>query len=297
MKASILPRIVLMLVLAGGVTRADVQSSADTSAPTTVPPVVVTGTNTFLESQPFGPYGQPEWTAARRFSTTRVYVRPAWQAATEIGFNTTYARGDRPSTKFTQEFEVGLPYRLQVDYEAAQTTTTVDSRYDSSSFEVRWALADWNKIPLNPTLKAEWKIADSEADFYEFSISFGGDLGQRWHWGAELFNEQQVGDGREHEYTGSLALSYSVVDEVFGVGLEAQLKDENDKDQNNPELMLIIGPSIQWRPTLNTHLNIAPLIGVTGRAPNLETFIFFGFDFGPGAERPETLQPASLRNK
>src|SRR5260221_7507597 len=140
MNPAFLPRTVLMLVLAGGVARADLQSSADTNAPTQVPPVVVTGTNTFLESQPFGPYGQPEWTAARRFTTTHVYVRPAWQAATEIGLDTTFGRGDLPSTKFTQEFEVGLPHRFQVDYEVAEVDDSMDTRYDSSSFEVRWAL-------------------------------------------------------------------------------------------------------------------------------------------------------------
>ena len=262
-----------------------------------LPPIVVTGTNTLVESQPLGPYGQPEWTARRRFTRTHVYVLPEWQVSTELGWNTKYERGDSPSHKPTQEFEVGLPYRFQADFQAAERISDGEGRYSDSSFELRWALADWNKIPLNPTLKAEWKINNAEADAYEFSISFGGEFAQRWHWGAELFNEQQVGDAREHEYTGSIALSYTVIDEKFSVGFESRLKDENDKDQNNPELGLIIGPSIQWRPTPRTHLDVAPLFGVTGRAPHVESFIFFGIDFGPGSERAETLQPAALRNK
>jgi hypothetical protein len=44
-------------------------------------------------------------------------------------------------------------------------------------------------------------------------------------------------------------------------------------------------------------LDIVPLLGATGVSPRIETFIFFGIDFGPGSERSEALAPASLRNK
>jgi hypothetical protein len=39
------------------------------------------------------------------------------------------------------------------------------------------------------------------------------------------------------------------------------------------------------------------MFGVTGRAPHLEAFIFFGMDFGPGSERNEQITPVSLRNR
>jgi hypothetical protein len=144
--------------------QAQSETPSITTAPVRLPEMQVVGTNTLAEDMPIGPNQQPEWTARRRFTTTHVYVQPPWQADAELGIDTTYGRGDAPSTKFTQEFELGLPYRLQVDYEVAEVAEPHNDHYDSSSFELRWALADWNKIPLNPTLKAEWRINNGDAD-------------------------------------------------------------------------------------------------------------------------------------
>src|SRR5438552_8021136 len=128
---------------------------------------VVSGTNDFVEETLFGPNQQPEWTAHRRFTNARVYVLPPWQVETEFSWEGKYLRGERPLNKLTQEIEVGLPYRLQLDYEASEGNFVHEEeplqhwRYASSSVELRWALADWDTIPLNPTVKAEWKFADS----------------------------------------------------------------------------------------------------------------------------------------
>ena len=277
-----------MSMFAGGVARADTTES--------LPPVHVTGEAEVAEEALVGDNQQPDWTTHRRFSTTRVYVQPPWQIETELSWDAKYERGDAPAHKLTQEIELGLPYRLQVDYEAVEKLGPEDDRYDSSSIELRWAIAEWGRIPLNPTVKAEWKINNAEADAYEVSLSVGDELAPRWHWGGELFYEQQVGDDREREYAGSLALSYTLIDEKLGVGFESKFTDEGDKDQHNPEWSIIIGPSLQWRPTSRTHLDVAPLFGVTGRSRHVETFVFFGIDFGRGSER-ESLQPVSLRNR
>jgi hypothetical protein len=58
-----------------------------------------------------------------------------------------------------------------------------------------------------------------------------------------------------------------------------------------------VGPSLQWRPTPRTHLNAECLFGVTVWAPYVETFVFFGVDFGPGSEPSEGVTPASLHMK
>ena len=38
-----------------------------------------------------------------------------------------------------------------MDYEAAEEINNDRWRYASSSAELRWALANWGRIPLNPT--------------------------------------------------------------------------------------------------------------------------------------------------
>jgi hypothetical protein len=288
-------RLLVSVVLVGG----PVCAAADTAEPgnpVTMPPVTVTATNELSEEAPLGPNQQPEWTARRRFSTTRVYVQPPWQFEAESGWDATFPRKGTPSHLLTQEFELGLPYRFQVDYEYAERITDGHWRYDSSSFEVRWALAEWGKIPLNPTIKAEWKINNAEADAYEASLAFGDEIAPGWHWGSDLFYEQQVGDGREREFAATLAISRTVIDEKLGIGVEMKLTDETDKDDRVSHLQFQVGPSLQWRPTPRTHLDIAPLLGATGPSPRVELFVFFGIDFGPGSER-EGIEPTSLRNR
>jgi len=262
-----------------------------------LPEVVVYGTNVLREEAPLGENQQPAWTARRRFATTRIYVQPPWQVETEFGWDATYARHASPRHLLTQEVELGLPYRFQLDYEAAQETAGGHWRRASDSIELRWAPAAWGKIPFNPTIKGEWKFNNGKADAYEFSLALGDELAPRWHWGANLFYEQQISDDRETEYAGSLALSYTLRDGKLGAGIEMKLSDETDKDDRHAHLGFLIGPSVQWRPTKRTHLDIAPLFGATGSAPAAELFIFFGIDFGPGSELAEGITPASLRNK
>jgi hypothetical protein len=170
--------------------------------------------------------------------------------------------------------------------------------HESTSLELRWALADWGKIPLNPTVNAEWKFNDGDADAFEFQLLFGDELGPRWHWGLNLFWEQQVGDDRVREFAASQAVSYTVVDQKLDAGVEMKFRSESDKDtRNNPENWFQLGPSIQWRPTRRTHLDLVPLFGLTGHAPVCEVFLFFGFEFGPGSVEQERVNPASLRGK
>src|SRR5882724_10990375 len=55
--------------------------------PVAMPPVTVTATNELAEETPLGPNRQPEWTARRRFATTRIYVQPPWQFEAESGWD------------------------------------------------------------------------------------------------------------------------------------------------------------------------------------------------------------------
>src|SRR4029434_8033919 len=63
-----------------------------------------------------------------------------------------------PDYLFTQEIEMGLPYRFGVAAETKFERFNGGGGAQTVSLEARWALADWNKIPLNPTLFAEYKF-------------------------------------------------------------------------------------------------------------------------------------------
>lgn len=124
-----------------------------TGRETTTPSVVVTG-----EELPSS-YGAPPAFSRTRFSpTTTAYVLPpgAFLAATIYEGNG--LRRGKPDHYFSQEIEVGLPYRFGLASEFRVESYNGERSFRTVSIEGRYALADWNKIPLNPTLFAEYKF-------------------------------------------------------------------------------------------------------------------------------------------
>src|SRR5581483_1118247 len=195
---------------------------------------------------------QPEWTTARRFSTTRIYVIAPWQVEFEQWWKAKFPRHGEPASHlFQSEVEIGLPYRFQLDfYENVTADERHRFRHDGNQIEARWALADWGKIPLNPTIYGEWKFNENEADAYELKLLLAEELGPRWHWGFNLFYEQQIGDERQTEMGFSQAISYTVIDEKFSVGLEMNFEHTTAAgSRGDPEVEFLIGPSLQFRPT------------------------------------------------
>ena len=126
-----------------------------------------------------------------------------------------------------------------------------------------------------------------EADEYELKLLLGDNIGARWHWGVNFINEQEVGQGRTSEYSASQGLSYTLQDEKWSLGIELKEESETEQGARGPAPYEVdIGPSLQWLPTRNTHLDLVPLFGVTGQSPHIEAFLVFGWDFGPGNNRP-----------
>ena len=245
--------------------------------------------------------GRPEWTSHRRFGTTRIYIQKApW----EIGFEQWWrVRDNRDGTvqhKFQEEIEVGLPFRMQLDI-YGDWFADGDSRaqYGETAFELRWALADWGKIPLNPALYAEYKVAadGEDPDVYEFKLLLGQQLAPRLHWGLNVAFEVEMAHDRTREWQVSQGLSYSVIDDVLGVGLEMKWVNESVQfGRGDAENKFLIGPSVQWRPTHNTHLDLVALWGTNRDAQNFEGFVIFGIDLGKIGGGESHYAPASVRS-
>ena len=216
------------------------------------------------EERPVGPNQQPDWTTQRRFPTTRVYVQqPPWGVGFEQWWRGKFPRKGDSSHLFQEELSVGLPYRLQLDiYENWEINEQGTVRHAGIQPEVRWALAEWGKIPLNPTIYGEWKFNDEAPDGYEIKILFGEELAPRWHWGFNAIYEQEVGGERETEWAWSQAISYTLIDQKLSAGVEMKFAYVTAKGSRaTPEIEFLMGPSLQWRPTPNTHLDIVPQIG------------------------------------
>src|ERR1044071_6072002 len=115
--------------------------------------VVVTG-----EEVPSA-YGAPPGLSRSRFSnTTQAYVLPPWAFFFGEIYEGQGFRHGPPDHVFTQEVEMGLPHRFGVATEAKFERFRGGGGAQTVSIEARWALAEWNKIPLNPTLFAEYKF-------------------------------------------------------------------------------------------------------------------------------------------
>ena len=275
-----------------------VTTAAAQDAPATTGPRVIVhsdpipGVDTLI-----GENRQPEWTAHRRFPTTRVYVLPPWQVEFEQWWKGKFPREGKSEHLFQSEIEIGLPYRFQLDlYENVENASDGGTRHAGNQVEARWALAEWGRIPLNPALYVEWKFNDSAPDAYEVKLLLGEQLAPRWQWGCNLFFEQETGGARATEWGFSQAVGYSPRDSKFSVGLEIKFERTSERrSRGNPETEFLIGPSIQWRPGPRTHLDLVPLFGVTKDSPRVEAFLVFGIELGRGAENKEPMVPASTR--
>ena len=273
------------LILAG--TACAQQSSA--------PPVVgevMVGGGGLREDNPDGAFGEPEWVKQRRFSLTRIYVqKDPWEMGVEQWYRVRTFDGGRVTQRSQTEFEIGLPNRMQLDiYEKAIHDNSDDRGWqqDEVAVELRYGLADWGVLPLNPALYVEYAFAHEGSDILESKILFGDDFGQGWHWGANLIHETQVWGDRTHEFAVSGGISKTLVDSCFSVGLEGKWSHvSNEKSE------AIFGPSIQWRPTANTHLDLVALAGLNDASPNTECWLIFGFDFG-GPSKDGGYKPTSL---
>ncbi len=105
-------------------------------------------------------YGAPPSFSRTRFAPlTTAYVLPPGSILSATIYENDAFRHGRPDNLFTQEIEVGLPYRFGLAVETSLQHYGGITQPKTTSLEVRYALADWNKIPLNPTIFVEYKFA------------------------------------------------------------------------------------------------------------------------------------------
>ncbi len=209
------------LALAGGLLGVATSSAQDALAPRstttaatttatapTEPTLVVTG-----DELP-GAYGAPGAFSRSRFSPlTTAYVLPPGSVYAAFIYEGDVFHEGKPDHLFTEEVEVGLPYRFGIALENRVERFAGDTENSAFSVEARYALADWGKIPLNPTLFAEYrfgtgKILHEEGpppppgkeeeggppdlpDAYEFRLLLSQEFGERVEWAFNAFFERE----------------------------------------------------------------------------------------------------------
>src|SRR5437870_661681 len=266
-------------------------------------------------------YGAPPGLSRSRLSnTTQAYVLPPWAFFFGEIFEGQGFRHGPPDYLFTQEIEMGLPYRFGVAAESKFERFNGGGGAQTVSLEARWALADWNKIPLNPTLFAEYKFgvgtirheegpppppgAGEEEedgppqvpDAYEFRLLLAQDFGERFEWAMNWFFEKEnTGDrGREWGFSQSAMTPIFLPNERLKVGVEMEYKNFTIKDtRGDPMNSFAIDPTVAWKPTPSTRIDVSPLFGCTDDSPVADVFVAFSWLFG--TERAEAEAPVSTR--
>jgi hypothetical protein len=234
------------------------------------------------EEDRIGPYGQPEWTTHRRFPFTRIYVRPPGTFSFEYWERVTIPHGGGKAATITQyEFEVGLPGRFQFDMYLNQNKEGRDSPMENeNAVELRYALADWDKLWGNPTLYAEYVSRDAQVDKFEGKLLLGDELSRSWHWGTNFYFERELGDTGENDYGFTGGLSKTLEDEHLSLGVETKIEwVDLSASRGDYDKVILLGPSLQYRPSSHLHMDIAPLVGLGPDSPDMQALFVLGYEF------------------
>lgn len=276
-------------------------------------------------------YGAPPGFSRSRFSNlTNAYVLPPWAFFIGEIYEGDAFRHGPPQHIFTQEVEMGLPYRFGIAAETSFERFNGGGGPASVSIEARYALADWNRIPLNPTLFAEFKFGTGpirkdellgmhdfggaggeeeeeeeggkpqRPDACEVRLLLAQDFGERVEWAMNGFFEQEVAldRGREWGFAQSASTPVLLPNERLKVGVEMQYRNFTTKDtRHDPENSFIIGPTIAWKPSKSTRVDVSPLFGCTNESPRVQVFAVFSWLLGPGGGEEGGEAPASTRNR
>ena len=218
----------------------------------TEPNVVVTGTESGVPSA----YGAPGAFSQSRFAPlTNAYVLPPGEIYFSTIFEDDVVHYRTPDLHWTQECEMGLPYRVNLALETDVQHHDDQSQDSTFSLEGRYAFADWDKIPLNPTFFTECKfgvgniLVDEGAptpghkfgphgfhtstpipDSVEMRLLLSEDFFDRIEWAMNTFFEQEIGLDRGREW--GIANSIETPIPLFGAPPPAPAVERNSQSKN-----------------------------------------------------------------
>jgi len=247
-------------------------------------------------------YGAPPDLSHGRISTlTKSYVLSPFSFELEAGYEGAVFRQGLPSQLFRQEIEMGLPARFTVGMQNQVEHFAGETRDRSFTLETRYALANWNKLPLNPAISAEYRFGLSNAlrDSGEFALLISHDFPHLIEWAMNIFVDREFGGSQSTTagFAQSVEVPVLLPEEKLELGLEMQYRSGGETIGPERTIKgLAIGPTLAWRPTKTARFDLSPLIGASDHAPAVQVFAVFSFSFG-GPATGEAETPASARGR
>ena len=246
-------------------------------------------------------YGAPPDLSHGRISTlTKSYVLSPFSFELENGYEGNIFRHGLPVQFFRQEIEMGLPARFTVGAQNQVGHFAGDTFERSFTLEARYALADWNKLPLNPTISGEYRFGLDKAvqDSGEFALLVSHDFPHLVEWAMNVFVDREFSgkEGTNAGFAQSVEVPILLPDEKLEVGLEMQYRSGGETIEPDRTIKgLVIGPTLAWRPTKNVRFDFSPLFGCSDHTPALQVFAVFSLSFGWSAGA-EAETPTSARS-
>src|SRR5438309_2741103 len=234
-------------------------------------------------------YGAPPDLSHGRISTlTKSYVLSPFSFELEAGSEGDIFRHGLPAQLFRQEIEMGLPARFTVGVQNQIEHLAGNTHDRSFTLEARYALANWNKLPLNPAISAEYRFGLSNGlpDSGELALLISHDFPCEIEWAMNIFVDRDFG-GKESTNAGfaqSVEVPVLLPEEKLEVGLEMQYRSGGEAlGPIGTTKGLAIGPTLAWRPTKDARFDLSPLFGCSDHSPAVQVFAVFSYSFGgPG---------------
>src|SRR5215510_8778964 len=231
-------------------------------------------------------YGAPPDLSHGRISTlTKSYVLSPFSFELEGGYEGHIFRHGLPVHLFRQEIEMGLPARFTVGVQNQVEHFAGDTFERSFTLEARYALANWNKLPLNPTISVEYRFGLDNAvqDSGEFALLISHDFPHLVEWAMNIFVDREFGGGESTSagFAQSIEVPVLLPEEKLEVGLEIQYRSGGQTIEPESTIKgFAIGPTLAWRPTKNVRFDLSPLIECSNHAPALQVFAIFSVSLG-----------------
>jgi hypothetical protein len=229
-------------------------------------------------------------------STTSVYVLSPYEFFIGNIWEADFRRHAGATHDLTQEIDVGLPNRFELGFENEFGVINGDAHASAGAFEARYAFADWNTLPFNPTISAEYiqgfdesakpsegKRGPRQPDAIALRLLLGQNFGDHIGYGANFGVEEDVSRGGQN-FDFSQAITYGGTwNGKLEFGAEGRFINISQRKGIKEQDELLIGPIIGLKPTRQLRIGLEPLLGCTSASPRVATFLVISYELG-GAE-------------
>jgi hypothetical protein len=273
--------------------------------------IVVSARESGEEFEELGGYGQPQWAERSRASaTTKLYVLSPYEVFVGVLSESDFLRHGRSQHDLVQEIEIGLPNRFEIGFENHVGLAAGDLSEMSANIGARYAFAAWGKIPLNPTISAEYRFGTGKEltdrferaldrnspDAYEFRLLLGQEFIPRVQWAANVFFRDELGGAQNRAVGFTQDIAYLAIADKFEVGAEMRYTNATRRvEKRGSANEFVVGPSVNWKPNLHAVISLAPLFGCTADSPRLALLCSVSMEFGGGESK--TMPVSATRGR